>query len=266
MSIIRIPTSFNIELDFEVPAFHTRMFAWIIDLFLQIFYLFIVDKIYMELAPPYYSEDGAYNSWAIGLLLILPFFLYHLVMEIVMNGQSVGKRLLNIRVVNENGGRASISQFLIRWLIRASDYTILLFIIFLASSYGPQLIVAQLGAFLLLLTDIVLVAATKKSQRLGDILAHTILIKTNHHGSFTDTVFLEVSDQYVPRFPQIMQLSDKDLNAIKSILDLAIKKDDLMLAASAAEKIKNHLNIKTNMDPMEFLQVLLKDYNYLSVK
>ena len=31
MSTIRIPTSFNIDLEFEIPEFHRRLLAWIID-------------------------------------------------------------------------------------------------------------------------------------------------------------------------------------------------------------------------------------------
>ena len=38
------------------------------------------------------------------------------------------------------------------------------------------------------------------------------------------------------------------------------------MAAAASEKIKAHLKIETRYAPLEFLDVLLKDYNYLSVK
>jgi hypothetical protein len=41
---------------------------------------------------------------------------------------------------------------------------------------------------------------------------------------------------------------------------------DFNLAASAAEKIQNHLQIKTSLSPFDFLETALKDYNYLSTK
>jgi hypothetical protein len=63
-----------------------------------------------------------------------------------------------------------------------------------------------------------------------------------------------------------MRLSDKDINAIKSILDSARHKSDFQLAAMASEKIKAHLKIDSPMSPFDFLDTLLKDYNYLSVK
>ena len=38
------------------------------------------------------------------------------------------------------------------------------------------------------------------------------------------------------------------------------------MAEAACYKIKNHLKIDSNMPPFDFLDVLLKDYNYLSTK
>ena len=61
-----------------------------------------------------------------------------------------------------------------------------------------------------------------------------------------------------------MQLSDRDINALKSILDTAKKRHDFDLAAQASEKIKNHLKIENSLSPFDFLEILLKDYNYLS--
>jgi uncharacterized RDD family membrane protein YckC len=266
MSIVRINTNFNIDIDFEAPPFHQRLFAWVIDLFLLIFYIVIASKFinWLELRVGY-SKDSLYNLWAVGLLLILPFFLYHLVCEITMNGQSIGKKLMGIRVVSENGGKPSISQYIIRWLIRTSDYTVLIIIIYAPyiAVYGPMFFWALGGSVLLLFADIVLVNS-RKQQRLGDMLAHTLLIRTKQNVTIDDTVFQAVASDYVPSFPQVMQLSDRDINTLKTILTTAQKSNDLLLAANTSEKIKSHLHIETSMPPFEFLNVLLKDYNYLS--
>ncbi|MGC4036883.1 MAG: RDD family protein [Chitinophagaceae bacterium] len=269
MPVIKIQTNFNIDLEFEAAEFPRRLAAWIIDLIIQIFYLVIAGKILSSFRNgESINIDDQYDSWAISLLFILPFFLYHVVCEITMTGQSVGKKLLKIRVVNENGGKASISQYLIRWLIRTSDLTILIIIIYLpyAAVAGPQVFIAMGGAFLLLLLDFILTVSSKKAQRLGDLLAGTILIRTNPKGNINDTVFLEIADNYVPSFPQIMQLSDRDINSIKSILDTSRKKGDFQLAAMATEKIKSHLKIDSSLSPFDFLEIVMKDYNYLSTK
>jgi uncharacterized RDD family membrane protein YckC len=276
MPIIKVQTSFNIEVDFEAAEFYRRLGAWFIDFFIEICYLILASKILDAIYKGNFIDARQDNNgYAFQLLLALPCILYPLISEILLVGQSVGKKIMRIRVVNENGGRASIGQYIIRWLIHTSDMTILLIIYYLLvlAASGPEAanyvgdIAAAVGfAFALLFLDIILVASSKKSQRLGDMLAGTILIRTNPKGSITDTVFLEVADNYVPVFPQIMQLSDRDINSIKSILDTSRKKGDFELAAMATEKIKNHLKIESSLSPFDFLEIVMKDYNYLSTK
>lgn len=266
MSIIRIPTNFNIEIEFEIPEFYRRLIALLIDMVLEYFYL----RIAVELNRSIAGGLEGFDAYAIGLLLILPVILYHIIMEVTMNGQSIGKKITGIRVVNEIGGRPSISQFLIRWLLRVSDLWIAIILILLISQPNlfrdAETTFVVLAALAFIVTDIILVVSTKKGQRIGDILAKTILIRTNTKGSIDDTVFVAVADNYVPVFPQIMQLSDKDINAIKSILETARKRGDVLMADNAALKIKSHLQINSELPPLEFLDTLLKDYNYLSTK
>jgi len=271
MSVIKIPTSFNIDVEFEIPEFYRRLISLLIDIVIQFCYMRIAFEIFKSIANSsgFTDRNTSYNLEAIAVILFLPLFIYHVVLEITMNGQSIGKKIMGLRVVNENGGKASISQFLIRWLLRVSDVWIvgIIFVIASAPDFREMertfLILGVLG---FLITDIVLVVSSRKSQRVGDVLARTILIRTSRRASIEETIFQEVSDTYAPVFPQIMQLSDRDINAIKNILETARKKGDYEMAAAASDKIKNHLKIETSMRPFEFLDVLLKDYNYLSVK
>jgi len=271
MAVIKVPTNFNIDVEFEIPEFYRRLVSLLIDVVIEYFYLRIAVEIYSSIvANSSLDTDSQYNLQAVGLLLILPVLLYHILLEVLMNGQSIGKKVMGIRVVNEIGGRPSISQFLIRWLLRVSDLWIalLLFLIISNPDFGQDIettfiILAALG---FLITDIVLVVSSKKGQRIGDILAKTILIRINTKSNIEDTVFIDVADSYIPSFPQIMQLSDKDINAIKSILETARKKDDFSMAEAACYKIKAHLKIESTLSPFDFLDVLLKDYNYLSTK
>lgn len=266
MSTVKIATNFNIDIEFISPAFYRRLLAWVIDLIVQVFYLIVATRFYNWLVRTSdYSLDTAYDLQWIGLILIVPFFVYHLVCEITMRGQSIGKKIMGIRVISENGGRPGIGQYIIRWLIRTSDFFLFLMILMLpyVEYYGPHIFWGFGGAMILLVTDIVLVNS-KNQQRLGDILAHTLLINTRENESINDTIFQDISDKYVPSFPQVMQLSDRDINSLKGILDTARKKHDYNLAEMASEKIKNHLKIDTTLSPFDFLDVLLKDYNYLS--
>jgi uncharacterized RDD family membrane protein YckC len=267
MSTIRIRTNFNIDLSFGAAPFHRRLFAWILDIVVIIFYIFVVFRFIESLVRSgVFADDSDEGVWALIMFLFLPALTYHLICELIMNGQSVGKRLMGLRVVTENGGRPAISQYIIRWLIRTSDYMVILILL-----YAPTMSGVNLGffwqiaaAFALLITDIILVNTSKKHQRLGDMLAHTLLIRTGEKADIHDTIFTQVKENYRPVFPQIMQLSDRDINALKSILDTAKKHQDYNLAERAADKIKVHLHIHSDMSPFDFLDTLLKDYNYLA--
>ncbi len=268
MAVIKVPTSFNIDVEFEVPEFYRRFIALLIDILINYFYLRIAIEVFRAVAKgsDFLDGDTSYNLQAFGIVLFLPLLIYHVVLEITMNGQSAGKKIMSLKVVSENGGRASVSQFLIRWLLRDIWFILLLAVGLQGAGQGAESVFIILAVIAFFITELVLVVSSKKGQRIGDILAHTILIKTNRNSNIEETVFQEVADSYVPSFPQIMQLSDRDINAIKSILETARKRGDIDMANTASEKIKTHLKIESSMAPFEFLDILLKDYNYLSVK
>ena len=262
MSTIRVTTNFNIDLEFEAAPFYKRLFAWLLDSVILIIYVILAIKLMDQYLSK--SDQESLSAWF--MLLIIPYLTYHLFCEILMGGQSIGKKIVKIKVVNENGGQPGIGQYVIRWLIRTSDYMVIVIILFApeAAQTGNLDFFWKIGIpFGLLITDVILVNS-KKQQRLGDLLAHTMVIEATQKQSIHDTVFLEVGQSYVPSFPQVMQLSDRDINALKGILDTSRKRNDYDLAEMASEKIKRHLNIDTTLSPFDFLEVLLKDYNYLS--
>ncbi|RYY95528.1 MAG: RDD family protein [Chitinophagaceae bacterium] len=267
MSTIHIPTSFNISISFPAAAFHRRLGAWFIDTAVLIAYIYVMGEIYNGVVRGLDYGSTAREIWeGIGLFcIVVPFFCYHPFCELVFKGQSIGKRLMRLRVINDRGGRPSVSQVLIRWIIRTTDYMILILLINGAlSGRNPQVLLQAGLAFALLTADIILVNVTARHQRLGDLLAHTLLIRTTQKAGIEETIFQHVVDTYTPVYPQVMQLSDRDINAIKNILDSARRHHDYNLAERAADKIKAHLHIDTHMSPYDFLEILLKDYNYLT--
>lgn len=244
MEKIQIATSFNIELEFETPEFHKRLFAWLIDLFIIITYYTIIYNIINKVAATYKPADNnmpfIYNISAVQLLLLVPVFIYHLFFEVVMNGQSIGKKLMGLRVIGENGGRPALHQYLIRWLLRPFDF------------------------FFFGLVGLLTVVNTKKNQRLGDLAAGTLVIKSKIETDINDTVFFELNDNYKPKFKEVMRLSDRDMNIIKGVLNSSRKYNNFDVAARTSEKVRNVLNITEYQEPVEFLETLLKDYNYFS--
>ena len=272
MATLKVLTSFNIEVEFEIPEFYRRLLALLIDLVIQFLYFVIAGRIFSLIvgSTRFWDDDALRNLAAWRLLLLVPIIAYHIVLESVMNGQSFGKRIMGLKVVNENGGRAGVPQFMIRWLLRVSDMWLVFLIVLLAQGefmyYGKETTFLLVIVALFVIADIFLTVSSSRGQRIGDMLAGTILIRTQSRRYISETVFQEVEDNYTPVHPEIMRLSDKDINAIKAILESARRRNDPAVADSAAYKIQTHLQISTNQDSLQFLETLLKDYNYLSVK
>lgn len=251
---VKLDTGFNIEVEFSISPFHKRLFAWFIDLMVQIAYLWGAAKFLEALTKGKWDDE----TWRV-ILYLLPFMFYHLICEVTMNGQSVGKKAMNIKVMTLQGGQPSLSQYLIRWMFRIIDFPILLF---MAVMYGY----INWWILLFLMAGLLCVIFTPKSQRIGDIVAGTLLIDLKNRASWEDTVFTEVESTYQARYPQVMQLSDRDINTLKSIIETIKRKNDYELSMKISERIKSKLKMESDQDSLEFLQTLLKDYNYYSTQ
>jgi uncharacterized RDD family membrane protein YckC len=251
MTLVKLDTGFNIEIDFVIAPFHKRLFAWIIDLFLMFAYLWLVGKL---LSIFFYDRSVTLPGW-IEIMARLPVLFYFLICEMSMNGQSIGKKAMNIQVISLDGGQPTISQYLIRWMFRSIDLPLLIV---------PSIMYGQLPwwCMILLFTGIGCIIFSPHSQRVGDLVAGTIIIDKRNRTSWQDTVFTELETNYQPKFSQVMQLSDKDVNTLKSIIESVKKSNNFDLSMRIAERIKSRLHIQSDQDSLDFLETLLKDYNY----
>ncbi|MBS1948575.1 MAG: RDD family protein [Bacteroidetes bacterium] len=253
MSLVKLDTGFNIEIDFPITPFHKRLFAWAIDLVVMFAYMWIVQKLLGLL----YSGPSLVPT-IIAVIAQVPVLFYHLVSEVAMNGQSIGKKAMNIQVIALDGGQPSISQYLIRWMFRSIDFPVIVF---------AAVVTGQLPWWCMafLFSGIGCVIITEHSQRVGDLVAGTIIIDKKNRTSWQDTVFTELESSYQPMFPQVMLLSDKDVNTLKSIIGSVKKSRNFDLSMRIAERIKSKLGIHSDLDSLDFLETLLKDYNYYTI-
>jgi len=250
MHVVKLDTGFNIEVDFVITPFHKRLLSWIIDSVVLFAYALLGTKLLNI------SVSGSGTEW-VYVLFGLPVLFYYLICEILMNGQSVGKKALGIKVITADGGQPTLSQYLIRWVFRLADLPVW---ILGAVSLGSL----PWWCAIFLFSGIACVLITPHSQRIGDLVAGTMIIDTRTHTSWEDTVFTELGGNYQPRFPQVMHLSDKDINTLKSIIGAVKKKNDYDLSMRIGERIKSKLHIESDQDSLDFLETLLKDYNYYS--
>jgi len=248
---VKLDTGFNIEVDFLLPGFFKRFLAWAIDGAILFAYYLVGSNL---LGSSLGTGEGHIWAW---VLFGIPPLCYHLLCEIFLNGQSIGKKATRIKVISADGGEPTISQYLIRWLFRLADFPVWV----LGSVFVGAL---PWWCSIFLFAGLASILATPYSQRLGDLVAGTLLIDTRNRTSWEDTVFTELSEDYKPRYPQVMQLSDKDINTLKSIINSVSKSGDYDLSMRIADRIRSKLDIYSDQDSLEFLQTLLKDYNYYS--
>ncbi|WP_118972685.1 RDD family protein [Taibaiella koreensis] len=266
MALFTVTTPFNIDLEFSLAAFHKRMFAWLIDLLVIFIYCYIMlFFIYKNLVADFSWREQARDNVQSVLVLFtvsIPVMLYHLLFEVFMNGRSPGKWFLGIKVMNREGASATLSQLLLRWILCLPNY----FLILVIWAYSPSyllLIAIVLG--IAALPDIISIAVSAKSQRLGDLAAGTVVVDTRYHMDIAETIYVEVAQEgYQPLYPQVLKLTDRDINGIRNLLTGKMSKESENYIYRVAYRIEEVLQIKMNGEPVAFLQTLLKDYNYLT--
>ena len=257
MSIIQIPTNFNIDIEFEIAEFHKRLLAYLIDLVILILYM--IGMLYVLIGRLELRQD---YIGMIFLVVLVPMLFYSLLTELFMNGQSVGKKVLKIRVMSLDGGEANLGQYLTRWFLRFYEWGFIMFSFFYFSlSFGFLLL------FIGGVASVIIISITPKNQRLGDMAAGTVVVNTRSALTLADTVFMQINTaDYKVMFPQVMRLSDRDINTIKGVLTQAAKRNNYDMCNRVAMKIKEVLQINTDMYVDQFLEKLLADYNYLATK
>jgi uncharacterized RDD family membrane protein YckC len=264
MSVIQIATPFNIDLEFEIAEFHKRLFAYLIDFTLLILYFSGMKYMYyggFEQA----SEEVLKSHVGIDILTIsLPMLLYSLATEVMMHGQTIGKKLMNIRVISLDGGEAELSQYLVRWMFKVFEWPFFFgYTIFTRGNIIAYIIVT--GFFGIIV--VIIIAVSKKNQRLGDLAANTVVVNTKSVFTVEDTVFMEIQQtNYVVKFPEVLKLSDRDINTIKNVTSMFYKNHNTETCARVSMKVQEVLKIQTDMYAIDFLEKLLADYNYLASK
>jgi Predicted membrane protein/domain len=264
MPLIQIATIFNIDLEFEIAEVHKRIFAYLIDFTILI--LFFMSMKYFYYGGFHVADTGFLKSrMGLDILTIsIPMLLYSLVTEITMHGQTVGKKLLDIRVISLDGGEPSLGQYLVRWMFKAFEWPFFFgYTIFSGESLFAYIIITGFfGIFV-----VVFIGIAKKGQRLGDLAANTVVVNTRSPFTVDDTVFIEINDEnYVVAFPEVLKLSDRDINTIKNVVNSFYKGRNTEICEHVALKIQNVLPIHTDMKAIDFLEKLLADYNYLATK
>jgi uncharacterized RDD family membrane protein YckC len=257
MSSIHIATPFNIEIEFELAELHKRLLAYLIDFVLLILYM--ISMLYLLFGGLRIGESG---GGFVLIVLVIPMLMYTMMSELLMNGQTVGKKILRIKVVSLEGGEPTLSQYLLRWFMRFYEWAFIIFLLFWGNGFWG-LVWLFVGG----LVTMVIIAISPKNQRLGDIIAETVVVNSKSNITVEDTIFIPVSQtDYKVSFPQVMRLSDRDINTIKGVITQANKSNNFDMCNRVALKVQTVLAIDSDMYALDFLERIMEDYNYLSTR
>ena len=237
MHKLSINTPQNVRFEYNLASLGSRMIAFAIDYFIISCYAILV--YYTVSRIGLFDISDVWLTMGIYMLILLPAMFYPFLMETFFNGQTIGKMIMRIKVVKIDGTRATIYQYFIRWVCTIVD------IFLCAGALGVSSIIA-----------------TRNAQRIGDIAADTTVINTKQNTALQQTLFAEITQEYTVTFPQVMRLSDKDANTIKDIYKSGYERKDYNIIVALSNKLVELLDVKPQMRPEEFIDVVIKDYYY----
>lgn len=238
---LAINTTQNVVINFSAASVGDRILAQLLDVLVKVAYIFVIILLF-EIFDLDRFLNGLDDWSLIGFwsVIALPVMFYSLVRESLLEGQTVGKKLIKIRVIKLDGYQASFGDYLIRWLFRIVEISI-----------GNGIIA------------LIAIIANNKNQRLGDMAAGTSVISLKNKVNINHTILQEVNNDYVPTYPLVIKLSDNDVRIIKETFEAAIATRDYGTLIKLRDKVIQVTCIKNiSGNDQDFIKTLLKDYNY----
>jgi uncharacterized RDD family membrane protein YckC len=222
-----LETPENISFGYEVAGIGSRFLAALIDTLIQFLLYFFLSLalVFISATATALRLPTQFANW-LGVLFIIALFLiqfgYFMFLEIIMNGQTPGKRLFHLRVIKENGYPLGVMDSVVRNLIRIID--------FFPFGYG-------IGIIAMFLND--------RAKRLGDFGAGTIVVKLRDQ--------IKLAELSIPastgtttaaaQVPGLERLKEPDIEVIESYLRRRTElKNANVLGPKLATQIRARLN------------------------
>ncbi len=245
MKQLALKTTQNVVIEYPAASPFERIVAGILDLFivgiLSWFFIYVASSIFEAFDVDWMGRI---------FLMLMPLVLliaYHALSEYLANGQSVGKKVLGIRVVRVDGQRAGMREAVLRAVVLIID---------LVLSSG--------------VLGVLLIATSRRRQRLGDMAANTVVIKSAPPKPFRlkDIVKIKSTDEYEPTYPQVINFTEKDILQVKETLqrfqkykNSAHRQAFIKMANRMAQLLE--LN-ELPRDKVGFVKTIIRDYIVLT--
>jgi len=236
MENLNINTVQNVEISNKIAGVGDRILAYMFDILVFIGYFLFLGLI------SYFIETN-FDKAVLIVIILFPYGFYDLISETFFNGQSFGKKIMKIRVVKADGTQATFYNYFIRWIFRLIDISI---------SSGV------IGMLTIIING--------KGQRLGDLAAGTTVIRLNRKNNIENTIYQKISSEYKPVFVNVQNFSEKDIKIINKVYQHLRRaeqnNENINLAYKTKKKIEATIKQESELNPMQFFETVLKDYNY----
>jgi uncharacterized RDD family membrane protein YckC len=233
MRNISVPTTQNVHIDYELATLGQRAAAFILDFIVIAIGSFLYIQVFSSVMD---------SVWSV-LPLFFWLWFYSLANELLFHGRSLGKLVLNLRIIRVDGKETGFTEYFLRWVFRGVDI------------YGS---LGALGGLL--------IASTGKMQRMGDLLADTVVVRgqSTSVSGLRDLMQLRNSTNHEIRYPMVHLLGEEDAMLIRQALIQARRLNNRAhqeMIRSLAIHLRDILGISDdNTPPREFLRRIVDDY------
>lgn len=236
----------NVFIEYELAGLGSRMIAFVIDMLIQIGIIAVIAVVVILSGVQGYEMNSISSILiAIGVILVFTiFFGYFIVCEMLMNGQSPGKKIVKLRVIKQTGEPINLLESFLRNILRIIDIYF--------SSY-------ILGALMIIFT--------KDCKRVGDFAANTIVVKVGKIEKFVavedlyEKAYRKSGNDECENKTNNFPVNDNEYRVLKEFLERK------MYLGANREIIANKLNmyfsrkfgvINHNYGRYKFLETILK--------
>jgi uncharacterized RDD family membrane protein YckC len=252
MKKIEFVSAQHVKVEYELASTFQRVVAALIDFCVLFLYSFLI-IIAFDISNVFRIDNLLFML----LVIQLPWVLYYPVFEFFNKGQTIGKMAVGIRAVKTNGEILGAKEIAIKWLFRG-DFIWL----------RPDLLVfIWIGVALF---GMVISATSLKNQRLGDLIAGILIVKTKPNVSYSlqNVLSIKSQEKYAPLYPNVIQFTDEDMLLIKNAL-IRLKnfpnKETKLFLIELTNETARIMGLKTIPEKKEeFLQRVLDDYVVLT--
>jgi len=242
---IRSPT--NVSINYQLAPLMERSLAFVIDLVLVVILSQLVSFVLSALLVWIVGDDHFLSLFLNAFLPIVLFVSYFALVEFFFEGQTLGKKALGLRTIRLDGAPPTFETYGLRAAMLLLD-------------------------FILCLGTIGLLAAASSpiSQRIGDRISQTVVIRTNARSLYhlNDILNIKTIDDHEVVYPNAIKLNRKQALIIKEVMvkwETRRANALRVIIHQTATRVAKTLEIEVPPQrQLEFLRQVLRDYIVLT--